>query len=47
LFKSAVSYEKTATKTISKLRSILNILPLTDKEIGESINSDIKDFEDN
>ncbi len=35
-----------ATKTISKLRSILTILPFTDKEIGESLNSKIKDFED-
>ncbi len=35
-----------ALKTISKLRSILTILPLTDKEIGESINSNMNDFED-
>jgi predicted nucleic acid-binding protein len=35
-----------AAKTISKLRSILTILPFTDKEIGESLNSNIKDFED-
>ena len=38
--------EKTALKTISKLRSILNVLPFTDKEIGESLNSRFKDFED-
>ena len=38
--------KKTALKTISKLRSILNILPFTDKEIGESLNSNINDFED-
>ena len=38
--------EKTAIKTISKLRAILNVLPFTDKEIGESLNSNIKDFED-
>jgi len=38
--------EKTALKTISKLRSILTVLPFTDKEIGESLNSSIKDFED-
>ncbi|MCX6384481.1 MAG: PIN domain-containing protein [Actinobacteria bacterium] len=38
--------KKTALKTISKLRSILNILPFTDKEIGESLNSNITDFED-
>jgi predicted nucleic acid-binding protein len=38
--------DKTALKTVSKLRSILTILPFTDKEIGESLSSDIKDFED-
>ncbi len=38
--------ENVAAKTISKLRSILAILPFTDKEIGESLNSKIKDFED-
>ena len=38
--------KKTALKTISKLRSILNVLPFTDKEIGESLNSNINDFED-
>jgi predicted nucleic acid-binding protein len=36
----------TAQKTISKLRSILTILPFTDKEIGESLNSNINDFKD-
>ena len=35
-----------AQNTISKLRSILTILPFTDKEIGESLNSNIPDFED-
>lgn len=35
-----------AEKTISKLRSIFTVLPFTDKEIGESLNSGIKDFED-
>ncbi len=38
--------DKAAIKAISKLRSILMILPLTDKEIGQSLSSDIKDFED-
>lgn len=38
--------ENVAAKTISKLRSILSILPFTDKEIGESLNSKIKEFED-
>jgi predicted nucleic acid-binding protein len=35
-----------AEQTISKLRSFLIVLPFHDKEIGESLNSDIKDFED-
>ncbi len=35
-----------AAKTVSKLRSILKVLPFTDKEIGESLNSNLKDFED-
>ncbi|MBM3710551.1 MAG: PIN domain-containing protein [Actinobacteria bacterium] len=38
--------QKTAIKAITKLRSVLTILPFTDKEIGESLSSDIKDFED-
>jgi predicted nucleic acid-binding protein len=38
--------DKTALKAISKLRSFLSILPFTDKEVGESLSSDIKDFED-
>jgi|WetSurMetagenome_2_1015567.scaffolds.fasta_scaffold579905_1 predicted nucleic acid-binding protein len=36
----------TSRQTISKLRSLLIVLPFTDKEIGESLNSEIKDFED-
>ncbi len=43
---SSSKNKNTAIKTISKLRSILTILPFTDKEIGESLNSNIKDFED-
>jgi len=35
-----------AAKTISKLRSLLRVLPFTDKEIGESLDSDFRDFED-
>ncbi|MCP4751099.1 MAG: hypothetical protein GY866_09410, partial [Proteobacteria bacterium] len=38
--------EKVAAKTISKLRSLLEVLPFTDKEIGEALNSNMKDFED-
>ena len=36
----------TADKAIRKLRSIIQVLPFTDKEIGESLNSNFKDFED-
>ena len=35
-----------AIKTLSKIRSIIQILPLTVKEIDEAINADFKDFED-
>ncbi len=35
-----------AENTIAKLRSIITVLPFTDKEIGESINSSFTDFED-
>lgn len=35
-----------AIKAIGKIRSIIKVLPLTDKEIGESINAEFKDFED-
>jgi len=38
--------KKTASKTISKLRSILKVLPFTNIEIGESLNSSVTDFED-
>ena len=38
--------KSTAAKTVSKLRSIMTVLPFTDKEIGESLNSNLKDFED-
>ena len=43
---SSIKNKNIAAKTISKLRSILTVLPFTDKEIGESLNSNIKDFED-
>ncbi len=39
------SHEK-ALQSISKIRSIIKVLPFTDKEIGESINGGFKDFED-
>lgn len=35
-----------ARKSIAKLRSILHVLPFSDKEIGESLNSTFNDFED-
>ena len=35
-----------ARNSIAKLRSILHVLPFSDKEIGESLNSNFKDFED-
>lgn len=35
-----------AAKTIAKLRALLTVLPFTDKEIGEALNSNMKDFED-
>jgi predicted nucleic acid-binding protein len=38
--------KKTALKTISKLKAVLTVLPFSDKEIGESLNSSINDFED-
>jgi len=37
---------KKAIQAISKIRSLIAILPFTDKEIGESINAEFKDFED-
>ena len=38
--------KKVALRAINKLRLILTILPFTDKEIVESVNSKVKDFED-
>ena len=38
--------KKLAETTISKLRSIFTVLPFTDNEIGKSLNSNFKDFED-
>ncbi len=35
-----------AKQAVSKLRSFLTILPFTDKEIGEALNSGMKDMED-
>lgn len=35
-----------ADKSISKLRELLTVVSLTDREIGESLNSNFRDFED-
>ena len=37
---------KKAIQAINKIRSLIAILPFTDKEIGQSINAEFKDFED-
>ena len=37
---------KKAIKTIRTLREILNVMPLTDKELLMALNSNFKDFED-
>ncbi|MEI6614841.1 MAG: PIN domain-containing protein [Chrysiogenales bacterium] len=37
---------KKAIQAIRKIRSLIAILPFTDKEIGEAINAEFKDFED-
>ncbi len=41
-----LSSHNKALQAINKIRAIINILPFTDKEIGESINADFQDFED-
>jgi len=43
---SSIEDNKTAIKAILKLRVFLKILSFTDKEISQSLNSEIKDFED-
>ncbi|MDY6969228.1 MAG: PIN domain-containing protein [Spirochaetota bacterium] len=43
---SANKNKNTAAKTLSKLRSIMTVLPFTDKELGESLNSNFNDFKD-
>jgi len=39
------NYQK-AIHAIGKIRSLISVLPFTDKEIGESINAEFRDFED-
>jgi predicted nucleic acid-binding protein len=41
-----ISNHRKAIEAISKIRSIVKILPFSDKEIGESINAEFADFED-
>lgn len=41
-----VANHQKAIQAIGKIRSLVSILPFTDKEIGESINAEFKDFED-
>ena len=45
ILKKLSSHKKTIL-AITKIRSIINILSLTDKEIGESISAEFQDFED-
>jgi predicted nucleic acid-binding protein len=40
-----LGHEK-AIQSLQKIRSVIKILPLTDKEIGESIQAGFRDFED-
>ncbi len=39
------NYQK-AINAIGKIRSLTAVLPFTDKEIGESVNAEFRDFED-
>ena len=41
-----ISDVRKALEVINKIRSLVKVLPFTDKEIGESINAEFKDFED-
>jgi len=36
---------KNAKKAVQALRGIFNVLPVSDREIGESLSSNFKDFE--
>jgi len=39
------NYQK-AVQAIGKIRSLVSVLPFSDKEIGESLNAEFRDFED-
>jgi len=41
-----ISNAQKAIHAIDKIRSLVTVLPCTDKEIGESINAKFQDFED-
>ncbi|MBI1870638.1 MAG: PIN domain-containing protein [Chlamydiae bacterium] len=41
-----ISNHRKAIEAVTKIRSLIKILPLTDKEISESIHSEFDDFED-
>jgi len=41
-----ISNDQKAMRAIGKIRSIIRVLPFTDKEIDESINAKFQDFED-
>jgi len=41
-----IANQRKAIEAIGKIRSLVKVLPFTDKEIGESINAEFNDFED-
>lgn len=41
-----ISNHQKAISSIDKIRSIVSVLPFTNKEIAESINAEFRDFED-
>jgi len=41
-----ISSHHKAIEAIGKIRSLVKVLPCTDKEVGESINAEFSDFED-
>jgi len=41
-----ISTHSKAVQAINKIRSIIEVLPFTNKEISESISAEFKDFED-
>lgn len=41
-----ISNHLKATEALKKIRSFIEVLPFTDKEVGESLSAGFKDFED-